>query len=389
MSTTTPRIADSPPGSPGRASVLGTLGWGLYASSSWTWCIGMFLPIVLMKYLGWAGFLIFAIPNILGVVAFGYLFDAEASRRLLTRHRPAIRVFSVVTVAYQLFFVAWIVSGLLPESGGTAGALVALGVWVLGLALAAIPDRAWMLLGAACWAVSIGLFLGFLSTYGPGSLADPPARGLLETTDVIALAPAIIFGFLLCPWLDGSFHRARIRSGSPHTFAVFAVGFLPMILFTVAYAATGGGLVVDVLVVIQLLMQATFTSAVHLREGWLGGLGASRDRAGTWPLAALLPAACILLGTLPWFADETTYLRFLGCYGLVFPAYALLFMSPLGSLRTSRLTLVLAAIILIPCAIAYELAFIGHRTIGVPFAVAILLLLAILIALGSGRRAAS
>ena len=86
------RTAAAPPDATGHGSAIGTLGWGIYTASSWTWCIGMFLPIVLMKYLGWWGFLIFAIPNILGVVAFGYLFDAAASRRMLTRHRPAIQL---------------------------------------------------------------------------------------------------------------------------------------------------------------------------------------------------------------------------------------------------------------------------------------------------------
>ena len=344
----------------------------------------MFLPIVLMKYLGWWGFLIFAIPNIIGVVAFGYLFDAKASRRMLTRHRPAIRLFSTVTVAYQLFFIAWIMTGLMPESGGMSGALIALGVWIVGLALAALPDRGWVALGALCWAVSVGLFCVFLAQNGPGQLENRPGSGLLETADTIALAPAIIFGFLLCPWLDGSFHRARIQSNSPHTFSVFAIAFLPMILFTVVYAS-GVAIAVDVLVVIQLLLQTTFTTAVHLREAWLGGFGAEQDRARPWPWAALLPALCILLGTLPWFANEDTYMRFLGCYGLIFPAYALLFMSPLGALRSSRLPLLLLAVFLIPCAIAYDLAFIAHQTRLVPFAVAALLGISILIALTAGR----
>ena len=382
------RTAAATPDATGRGSVIGTLGWGIYTASSWTWCIGMFLPIVLMKYLGWWGFLIFAIPNILGVVAFGYLFDADASRRMLSRHRPAIRLFSVVTVAYQLFFVAWIMSGLMPDTGGMSGALIALGIWLVGLALAAVPDRGWVVLGVLAWVVSIGLFCAYLAANGPGLLETRPERGLLEPADTMALAPAIIFGFLLCPWLDGSFHRARIQSGSPHTFSVFAIAFLPMILFTVAYAS-GGAIAVNVLVVIQLLLQTTFTTAVHLREAWLGGLGAARDRARPWPWAALLPVLCILLGTLPWFADEGTYLRFLAFYGLIFPAYALLFMSPLGALRTSGLPLLILAVLLIPCAIAYEEAFIAHQTRLVPFAVAGLLGLAILIGLCSGRHRSS
>ena len=385
MSPSPPSIAEAVPGAARAATPAGIVGWGLYSASSWTWCIGMFLPIVLVKYLGWPGFLLFAVPNIAGVVAFGYVFDEGACRRLLREHRVAVRIFSTVTVCYQLFFVAWIAGALFPGQGGLAGAVIAVGIWIVGLALAALPDRFWVVLGSACCLASIGLFVAYLSTRGPGLLGDPPAGGLLSGADTFALAPAIIFGFLLCPWLDGSFHRARIRSRSPHTFAVFALGFTPMILFTVAYA-TGGGLAVDVLVIMQLLMQLTFTTAVHLREAWLGGLDAALDRAEPWPLAALLPVLCVLLGTLPALAGEATYLRFLGCYGLIFPAYALLFMSPLGSARAGLIPLLALGGLLVPCLVAYELAFIDHRTFLVPFAVLGLLVLAVLIGWAARRR---
>ena len=53
------------------ASATRTLGWGLYCASSWTWCIGMFLPIIMLRRFGWPGFLVFAIPNVIGLIAFG------------------------------------------------------------------------------------------------------------------------------------------------------------------------------------------------------------------------------------------------------------------------------------------------------------------------------
>ena len=43
-----------------------TAGWGLFCACSWTWCIGMFLPVILIRDLGGAGFLAFAIPNLFG-----------------------------------------------------------------------------------------------------------------------------------------------------------------------------------------------------------------------------------------------------------------------------------------------------------------------------------
>ena len=70
--------------------------WGIYCASSWTWCIGMYLPIIMLRLFGWPGFLVFAIPNLVGLVGFGYLCSAERSRWILREHRHAVRLFSCV-----------------------------------------------------------------------------------------------------------------------------------------------------------------------------------------------------------------------------------------------------------------------------------------------------
>ena len=141
------------------SNARGILGWGVFCASSWTWCIGLYLPIIMFRLFGWPGFLLFAIPNIAGVVIFGYLFDEQRSRRTLQEHRVAIRVFSIVTSAYQLFFLAWAWSAFLPGSTGTIGALVALGAWVLSLILVMLPDRGWVWLAGVAWIASIVLLL--------------------------------------------------------------------------------------------------------------------------------------------------------------------------------------------------------------------------------------
>ena len=250
-----------------------TVGWGLYCASSWTWCIGMFLPIVMLHRFGWPGFLVFAIPNLLGLIAFGYLFDVEKARNALVRHRTAMRLFSLATVAFQLFFITWMTLRLqLP--GGMATVLgVGMGAWALALAMLRFPDSLWWKLGSLTCLCSIVLFILHLSGHGPGELARRPMSGDRDALELIALAPAVVFGFLLCPWLDASFHRARIRSGSPHTFMIFGAAFLPMILFTCSYAI-GGDILLERLVLIQLAVQATFTTGVHLREAWSGGCDA-------------------------------------------------------------------------------------------------------------------
>ena len=88
---------------------LNVFGWGVYCAVSWTWCIGMFLPIIMLARFGWAGFWVFAIPNVIGCAAFGYVLSTRASsQRIIEKHGVAATWFSVVTIAYHKFFIAWV-----------------------------------------------------------------------------------------------------------------------------------------------------------------------------------------------------------------------------------------------------------------------------------------
>jgi hypothetical protein len=49
-----------------------TLGWANYLGMSWTWCIGMFLPVLLVRDYGIGAWWIFAIPNVVGAAAMGW-----------------------------------------------------------------------------------------------------------------------------------------------------------------------------------------------------------------------------------------------------------------------------------------------------------------------------
>ena len=370
------------------ASATRTLGWGLYCASSWTWCIGMFLPIIMLRRFGWPGFLVFAIPNVIGLIAFGYLFDVEKARTALRRHRTAMRLFSLATAAFQLFFVTWMALRLDFPGGTTTAVGIGLGAWVLGLLTVRCSDAVWWKLGSVAWLCSITLFVFHLLQNGPGELARRPMSGDVAGLDLIALAPAIVFGFLLCPWLDGSFHRARIRSASPHTFMVFGAAFIPMILFTCSYAV-GGDILIERLVLIQLALQATFTTGVHLKEAWTGGCDLEQEDAFVkvaraldppntrrWTFALWLPALAVPLGAISLTADLSTYLRFLGFYGLAFPAYVLFFMIIGGRRAPSARQWIFFLLVMFPAGIAYDVGFVGDQPLAVPFTVALLLLLA-------------
>lgn len=345
---------------PGRSGIVPALGWGFYVSCSWTWVIGMYLPVLLVRDYGLWGWVVFAIPNILGAVAVGWVFrHGDSARQFANRHATATLVFSLVTVSFQLFVMLWLLPRLL---GWEAGALV------LPVLLIAVTAAAWRTLARrgvalAVWLISIGMMI--LLGAG-GVLQAPPAGGLDPTWHLVGLAPVCVLGFLLCPYLDLTFLHARASTTAGQSRIAFGVGFglffLVMIVFTLLYAVplaqgvfTGAA---RWMLAIHLAVQIAFTVAAHLdRVSDAPGVSAtsSEDRKGVLPavLAFLLISVVLamagmqgdssgarLLGMSP---GEWIYRLYMGCYGLLFPAYVLIIAIGGGSLRSWLLTCLAAA----------------------------------------------
>src|SRR4051794_16245838 len=77
------------------------LGWAIYLGMSWTWCIGMFLPVLLIRDYGLSAWWIFAIPNMVGAAAMGWLLRRPDSSGLIVQsHEHAATLFSLVTIAF-------------------------------------------------------------------------------------------------------------------------------------------------------------------------------------------------------------------------------------------------------------------------------------------------
>ena len=317
------------------AITASTVGWGLYCAASWTWCIGMFMPIILLSRFGWPGFWTFLIPNVIGCVAFGYIFDRASSRRFATNHALAIRWFSAATIAFQVFFLGWSAGSFIygPQASASgdaavAGALSDLLAWpVLGtmltwtagaVALSSRGDRFWRWFGTA--AICTGAaFLGIAISRTGG----PPAAAGSETgMSLVMAAPIVVLGFLTCPALDATFHRARQQTPSRHSFAIFGVTFAAMIVFAAwVYDGTSPDRISALLLpllVAQWTVQLVFTIGAHVRE--IGLLPASRIGPAMLVLMAVLVGA---ITGLPWLASEPTYLGFLGLYAIPFPMYVI------------------------------------------------------------------
>lgn len=340
------------PGSESPAAPAGaTLAWAGYLASSWTWCIGMFLPVLLMRDYGWLAWVVFAAPNVIGAGAMGWTIrSADQARAMVESHRPAMVLFSAVTRAFQWYFAFGLLAqamraGTLPA---VAGAL-AIGLVVAGMGLRRRAGLPW--LGLVFWVLSAGLLTAAWRTGDLGTLAAAAAHGTRGggPAPLAGLAAVCLFGFALCPYLDLTFHRTRIMAASPRgAFGIgFGVLFLAMIAGTAAYSGTAWRVegLAGVLIAIHIAAQLAFTAEAHSAEvaaaaarpadedderPWIDRLSAAVPlvsmAVGLAALVAVNRAAPMLGGREAAF--EWGYRVFMGFYGLVFPLYVLIAMVP-------------------------------------------------------------
>lgn len=323
----------------------------------------MFLPALLMRDYGWPAWFIFAAPNVLGAAAMGWtLRSREHSLAMIEAHKPAMVAFSLVTRAFQWYFAF----GLLARAfSGTAFAapLIALGlaIAVSNLSLKRgprpsyerpAPTAPWT--GVIFWLLSASLLtIAILSpelppprTVGNLPLSAPNATGLLAVC---------LFGFIFCPYFDLTFHRARIEAPHPRFAFGFGFGVLfhAMIIGTALYS--GSAWAIDslpaVLIAVHIAMQIGFTVEAHSSElpaspgSLTSPTSPTASNAPPSPLLRQLPLLSLLAGFVAFlavrsasahfggtnFAFEWGYRIFMGAYGLVFPAYALIAMVPTWS----------------------------------------------------------
>lgn len=354
-----------------------TFGWAAYLACSWTWCIGMFLPVLLIRDFGMWGFVVFAVPNVIGAAAMGWVLTKPASERIVAQHRAAIRAFGSVTVAFQVFFGLWLAAGgPLGTLDGLAGSCVR-GMIALGLVCGA-ASKPHLLPGVFVWVLSLSTLGWFASAADPVNLAAPVAINLLH---LVPLAAVCLFGFVLCPYLDGTFHLALQQAARPR--AAFSLGFgvlfLLMILGTVLYAPAGSGhaavavTVASWLASVHIGVQLAFTIHEHIRSG----IALAPTRGVEVPFRGLAIGVAVLAVAVFWqFGDpliarlnmtfgEVAYRLFMAAYGLLFPAYVLLCMIPLRGAQTSSPSRDTLRVWLFACGIAapmYWMGFIERQT---------------------------
>jgi hypothetical protein len=300
--------------------------YGFYLACSWLWCLGGFFPLILGRDYGWPALAAFTIFNVGGAMAMGFFFKHRAQQQSFeSRHKPAIAVFSYITIAYQLFFVAWL-GATIGQPWLLAGVLAI----ALGLYFSKGVITYWAIL---FYLLSIGLFISFFGTDWPP--VDISAKGYWPH----ALLPLAI-GFIFSPYLDITFHRAYSDSDNPKlSFAIgFGVLFLSLLGFVFYYAGSLGDVFFNQAlpaaiiypVIGFLVLQIAFTIAAHcgelssqqyLKPTILAGA------IGGFSLLAVGLLTFVKDATIPWVdlpLAETLYKSFLFFYSLVFPLYLLL-----------------------------------------------------------------
>ena len=289
----------------------------------------MYLPRILIERWGWWGFIAFAVPNVVGCTAFGYVVkNRQRSEAMVARHSAALITFSSATIAYHVFFTVWLFESLvqMPESDVVVPLAAAGIVFTLAGVFSFLNNRDWLGLSVLVYALSLLAFWR-LGTDGLWSIDWSGAQHL----GLLALAiPAILFGFLLCPYVDLTFHRAIQHSPSKHSFAVFGVTFAVMIVLTCAVwfdltYRTSGWLPATVMA--HLLAQSVFTMGAHMRELRVSPM----ITTGTLRVVAMFAplAAAALLYVARTFSDspllgENIYLTFLTLYASLFPMWFVL-----------------------------------------------------------------
>jgi hypothetical protein len=333
----------------------------------------MFLPVLLVRDYGAWAWVVFAIPNVVGAAAMGWVLDARHSLSICQVHRPALTIFSTVTVAFQIFFAIWIFTRPPSQAMGYHW-------YLIGVALVALASS-WRSrsrsIAAGVFVASIICWMGMFAHHE----VQVNIHALMDTftaappSGAIWLLPVCLFGFFFCPYLDSTFHRASQRLDRTASRWAFGVGFgcvfFAAIILSLLYARPVRNAIFNspaqssvlVWVKVYWMLQLGFTIGAHL----LGDdhqENNSAHRRGLLIVVAggVLAAVTLVLGAMLRMPGESIYRCFMGFYGLIFPAYVWLCMVPgRGITPPTARALVLFAVAVVIAMPMFWLAFLARQ----------------------------
>jgi hypothetical protein len=338
-----------------------------YLALSWTWCIGMFLPVLLIQDYGIWGWVAFAVPNIVGAAAMGWVIrDGGSARRIMASHAIACAAFSMAVTAFNLFFVVWFYHWLTDDPRLRLVICVAAGATYAVILLAFGRHRVLYL--AAQWAVSGVAFFACLYMALRGGLIAG-ASGARPWTDLPFILPAFVLGFGACPYLDLTFHHVIVALDGNHQRRVFGEGFgaafLAMVLLTMLYVSVRSWPAWAIAIIgARGMCQAMWVARRHMNS--------VASLVGGWRFAPLLvvPIALLMLAAghddFCGISGETIYLSFLSLFSLAFPAYVWIAMLPRRGCSVgppARQALIAFALAVVAAAPFYWIGFFDRRAV--------------------------
>jgi len=321
--------------------------WGAYLACSWTWCIGMFFPVLLMRDHGWTGFLIFAIPNVLGAAAMGWVLRSKAeSVSFVEKHPAAVWWFSAITLAFHVFWIVWITSFIrrafpLPDQYLAGVAAVVISFFIVSGRAVRFGRSAQLAMVLIVF--SLGALICTFAAPFWSQPSDDLARIAPDPTGAYWMLPVSVFGFLLCPYLDITFHHARQQLDTRARGRIgFTIGFILffalMIVLTTRYAGVVVGAMdqsrfvpiaapwLGGIIMVHILCQWIFTVRVHLKR-MQSIPGKTPNQTTMYAFALFAGLAGLFATKLPMHSGlsggEIMYRIFLSAYGLLLPTYML------------------------------------------------------------------
>lgn len=304
------------------------VGWAFFLASSWTWCIGMFLPALLVEDFGVVGWVAFAAPNVIGAFAVGGLRGSAQHRAPAPMFNRWAVAFSLATIAFHVAFLAWMTPLALAaiftdeQSARAAGVVSAAILAVAAVFLARLRDGGMIAAAIAAYAISLLCLALAALTTGGEAFSLPPLTGGQSRWALLAVAPALALGFLLCPQLDLTLLRARRATAGRTRALAFALGFgglfLAMIVASLLYADGWLRGWISLWIIGHFAVQSVFTMAVHVRELRPPAPTAVPRRwiAGAMSLGLAFGIAANIGGS-----GRLVYQGFLGLYGAAFPVF--------------------------------------------------------------------
>lgn len=290
----------------------------------------MFLPVILQKDFGNGAWLFFIICNVVGATAFPFFINScEKSKLFVQTHDAACALFSAITIIFQLFFIGWVLSYL---------SIIEIG-WALlfiGMLFLIIQYTGFSIASVLVWGLSLLVFLAY-SMSQPNILIMQKLADQLFAVNSQALyaLPLLVLGFLLCPYLDLTFHKVvqaahtKSEQGNRISFLIgFPFLFTMLMIFSLIYTDMAGQILlsprelfVQYAPIIKALffyfiMQASFTSMAH----WI-----EMKKYISYKKKLTIISIIIFTMAVAFFnsvlINETAYRFFMAFYGVIAPAY--------------------------------------------------------------------